>query len=1105
MKDITSKKLSFFLGVYLTFCATLFAQDSLGEWMEAENNPSVPIKFAKDKNASGGMITWGSRWYRLAEVPLPINKAVYVYIYAKTMDNKKQYFRLGNKKKNYRKIYLPASGKWCWAKLGLVKYNGLPMNIRPNGAPGINSYLDGFVISNASQLTDEQLNKIKKSTYNGKVAIGKCSKAPVIDGKLDDACWKQTVTVTPFLLNKSAELAKEQTQVYMTYDDKYIYVGFRCDAKVLEPEENRLHEFVDKVKENDSNSIFKDDCVIMLFSPEPGLCYELTVNSNGAILDAKCKGPNFWKKRDVKWNSGAIAKGIRNDGFWTVEIAIPRNELKVERYSDFKFLLGRINQAVKESSSFSKISDGFHDLVSFSSLIFRKNVPAVGLGKFPAFSAGENKLLVNIGASNKGALLIKQLIRKTGKTPKLFTKKVSLSKKGTVKVPFKVSGGNFNYTITLRDAESSNILLKTPDYSFNPAVSLLKATIKSPGKYKFFLNTKEKNNQLNKGLNVVAIKALKGTSVKITIGSKIILLNSSWKFSPKESKGWNSPDFNISKWQKAPVENGVLKQDGYLRKIIFVRETELWPNWTQYGVNICRGSSQQFFFLPRGLAGIKSTVDFKMNIELPSDFELLGASSYYNFFKAPIMKTGTVKRHGIEYNKYQIDLPGNKRYRYKDKLPRTHKYCMFAVRAPLKRKTGGNMYYYASAADSYIEEVPQKLKMNLLPALHGKQPKKITFQLWVSWLRRLSDLKLQGEIVADCRLAGFNEIEKLNGPAKGMHVFKTIGFSSHDLNFSTVVNQYPDVALINSKGVKNKIMVCPSFLLHDPVGRTCFQKVIAGWQKKNQYKHIDWDYEYNTFSSTISCFCHRCLKAFGNESLSPTEIQKNYKDKWVDFMTGRMADITDRLSDILRKIDPEIIFSVYSGYQSERTKSRYGVDWNKLKGKIQVAMFGYGRPEKFIDATYKALGNTKLMFGAIAHPSRNSDRSYPTYCSAAKLMRRLLDSKGGGVLIFSLSSLDGRTFHAMSKVSSLVAEYEDFFIKNKRVDSSLSYNGEYAVLEWQKKKLLVLLNQRQKDNKFKIDLNKANRIFDFYAKKKITDKYISGNIPPGEIKVYIIE
>ena len=58
------------------------------------------------------MVTWGSRWYRLATVPLPQNKReVYVYINAKTEDNKNQYFQLSSKERNYSKTPLPEVGK----------------------------------------------------------------------------------------------------------------------------------------------------------------------------------------------------------------------------------------------------------------------------------------------------------------------------------------------------------------------------------------------------------------------------------------------------------------------------------------------------------------------------------------------------------------------------------------------------------------------------------------------------------------------------------------------------------------------------------------------------------------------------------------------------------------------------------------------------------------------------------------------------------------------------------------------------------------------------------------------------------------------------------
>jgi hypothetical protein len=72
-----------------------------------------------------------------------------------------------------------------------------------------------------------------------------------------------------------------------------------------------------------------------------------------------------------------------------------------------------------------------------------------------------------------------------------------------------------------------------------------------------------------------------------------------------------------------------------------------------------------------------------------------------------------------------------------------------------------------------------------------------------------------------------------------------------------------------------------------------------------------------------------------------------------------MADIACVLRKSAKKINPESIFSVYSGYQSDYTKWHYGVDWSMLTGKIDVASCGYGCPVKDLNATKVALKTEK--------------------------------------------------------------------------------------------------------------------------------------------------
>ena len=59
---------------------------------------------------------------------------------------------------------------------------------------------------------------------------------PLIDGKLDDACWSEANVTTGFTDYRIEQLAKEQTFVRVLYDDENIYIAFEC----MEPDPNSI-------------------------------------------------------------------------------------------------------------------------------------------------------------------------------------------------------------------------------------------------------------------------------------------------------------------------------------------------------------------------------------------------------------------------------------------------------------------------------------------------------------------------------------------------------------------------------------------------------------------------------------------------------------------------------------------------------------------------------------------------------------------------------------------------------------------------------------------------------------------------------------------------
>ena len=59
-------------------------------------------------------------------------------------------------------------------------------------------------------------------------AARRAAEAPVIDGKLDDACWRKADVLGQFFKFTTVEPSKYATEARLAYDAKYLYVGLRC-------------------------------------------------------------------------------------------------------------------------------------------------------------------------------------------------------------------------------------------------------------------------------------------------------------------------------------------------------------------------------------------------------------------------------------------------------------------------------------------------------------------------------------------------------------------------------------------------------------------------------------------------------------------------------------------------------------------------------------------------------------------------------------------------------------------------------------------------------------------------------------------------------------
>lgn len=219
-------------------------------------------------------------------------------------------------------------------------------------------------------------------------AVGKAETAPDIDGKLDDACYKKSLPLTGFVYPSSMNLAAEQTEIRLVYDDKYLYCAVNAKQKnamqlpQLTPSRNNM-------------ACWKYDSVELFFAESAVMIKQFMFDYSGsfAAMTADCSG----KERKVTINKASgvkVAAGCNNSG-WQLEIAIPRNEIPA---GELKFHVVR-NHKGKGHSCWNRMPEiNWHTPDQYGTLKLRDCVPAMTFDKLPDMLLN-SKLAVTLDCS----------------------------------------------------------------------------------------------------------------------------------------------------------------------------------------------------------------------------------------------------------------------------------------------------------------------------------------------------------------------------------------------------------------------------------------------------------------------------------------------------------------------------------------------------------------------------------------------------------------------------------------------------------------------------------------------------------------------------------
>ncbi len=1013
---------------------------------EAEDYPGRHGKIQELAGASARRAVSGGRWYQVALLPVPASSApLYFYCRSKKDSEASMQVNVAFQQQQLAGASIDQAHDWQWLKIGPLEAAALypAANIVLSGEPDCQAWLDRIIISTNADLQDLELPPAQEEYPQGLLSIARSRQAPVIDGELDDACWEASVEVGPFILNRQNSFASEQTSVRFLYDDAMLYVAFHCQASCLVPAANRLHEFQNTLRENDSEMIWNDDCVLLLLWPDSSRmqAYDFVVNPAGFLCDSLLTAPDIWSQRDPDWNSEARVATSVGDGYWNVEMAIPLAKLPFGDRDNSKFMVGRIEKSRKEYSSWQILQTGFHNLEDFGKLNFVENLPSCQSIVLPELSPGDN--IVNFVA--KEDLRFQASLKFEPGAWQHFWNDSQTSGHFELR-----QNGKFLFQFSLAVPAQIRPFWFSPLYKLS-ARSL--ALIYQLNTGEFWLNNRpaKSGNCLNTGLNRLEIRAAKAVSGFLQVGEYHIEVDDSW-----------------------------IKEGESLKLNLLLEGSRVWPEWRHEGIHLNRGGVQQILFLPQGVEGFQLD-DYTLFLEMPEDFILEGASGYYKIWNLEIKETVLFERQGKNYKRYQIRFCN--KVNYNNQL-KTHQLVAILVRAPIDSEEAERQFYFHSGSAIHgIREIPQLIPVKLLPPLNGQTPEKLLVQMWIGWLHSLDDKELYPIYAAQLRQMGITEANFPSGSV--LKRFSLINFATWNFDCRPYLEKNPQCALLDKNGEKSTQFICSSEILHQPGFRQYLLERLPAWLDRwDNPAHVNWDYESRVMDSYISCFCPLCLQHFKDKNadigpdLTPALIQQQYYRQWTIFMNQRMADLAGIFRDTLHQCKPGIVFSVYSGYQSDNTKHFYGVDWSMLHDKIDLGMCGYGRPVQDIEATRQALRRTPFVLGTIVYPYEIEKRTSPSWCSKAKLMRRVCDANGG-LLIYEYPILDGRSFDSISCVSRVMSEFEPFF-RHRDVSQRglVELPGwqldEYEVLRDEKNRLLlILMNDSNKAKAFQLTLPKG--------------------------------
>lgn len=222
--------------------------------------------------------------------------------------------------------------------------------------------------------TSKKYSSVEKTATKEKnIFIPQAKTVPVIDGKLDEPCWKEAVIADNFvdLYNSPVET---QTKFLLMNDGNNFYIGITAYI------DNKKIKQYPNPGTKDATLWDYESCE-MFFSPDAVQCYQFLIGPGNVFTDMYIPEIENFKIDSIRWNARDIEYATTiSEKEWTAEIKIPFSSIKFNPESKYRVNFCRNfylfdekqNSWIHLASSWQPVFGSFHNLSKYGFLEISK-------------------------------------------------------------------------------------------------------------------------------------------------------------------------------------------------------------------------------------------------------------------------------------------------------------------------------------------------------------------------------------------------------------------------------------------------------------------------------------------------------------------------------------------------------------------------------------------------------------------------------------------------------------------------------------------------------------------------------------------------------------